>query len=163
MTKQHAPWVFRQLRSKDKFKMHLEYAVELPDHQYVIASMHNLKPSVYAFSKIDPTLVGNPDAVKYPRPTAIRIRSCKHDFSTSTSHLRDTKRLLTGVDCGDDWKDMVINAGGETRPFLLLNPMGDQIEIPVGIEKNQASVVFRKKISHVRNSHTSVRKKKLGR
>ena len=82
--------------------MHLEYRVRLPDHQYVIASRHSLKPSVYAFCKIDSTLVGTPDAVRYVGPTAIRVRSCKHDSSTSGTHLVDLKGLLTGVQCGDD-------------------------------------------------------------
>ena len=85
--------------------MHLDYTVKLPDHQYVVATRHSLKPSVYAFCKIEPTLVGTPDAVKYVGPTAIRVRSCKHDRSTSMMHLKDLKGILTGVECGDDWRD----------------------------------------------------------
>ena len=70
-----------------KVLMHLEYKVRLPDHQYVVASRHCLKPSVYASCIIDPLLVGTPSAVKYTGPTAIRVRSCKHDESTSKTDL----------------------------------------------------------------------------
>ena len=81
--------------------MHLEYRVKLPDHQYVIASRHSLKPSVYAFCKIE-TRVGTSHSVSYAGPTAIRVRSCKHDSSTSATHLRDLRGLLTGGECGDE-------------------------------------------------------------
>ena len=120
--------------------MHLEYVVKLPDHQYVIASRHSLKPSVYAFCSINPTLVGTSKAVKYVGPTAIRIRSCKHDSSTSTTHLRDLKGLLTGVGCADDWKDLVVNSKGETRPILILRPDAGPDWNPRH-EKNQAAYV----------------------
>ena len=82
--------------------MHLEYKVRLPDHQYVVASRHSLKPSVYASCIIDPLLVGTPSAVKYVGPTAIRVRSCKHDKSTSRTHLVDLLGLLKGVQCGEE-------------------------------------------------------------
>ena len=85
-----------------KVLMHLEYRVKLPDHQYVIASRHSLKPSVYAFCKIDGSRVGTHESVSYVGPTAIRVRSCKHDSSTSRSHLRDLKGLLTRKECGDE-------------------------------------------------------------
>ena len=82
--------------------MHLDYQVKLPDHQYVVAASHKLKPSVYALSTIDPSLVGVPEAVRYTGPTAIRVRSCKHDRSTRETHLTYLTQLLTGIDCGEE-------------------------------------------------------------
>ena len=38
---------------QDKVLMHLDYKVKLPDHQYVVASKHKLKPSVYAMCAVD--------------------------------------------------------------------------------------------------------------
>ena len=45
--------------------MHLDYMVKLPDHQYVVAAGHKLKPAVYALCSIKPNIVGFPEAVKY--------------------------------------------------------------------------------------------------
>ena len=81
--------------------MHLEYKLKLPDHQYVVATRYELKPSVYSLCVINPLLVGSPEAVKYVCPTAVRIRSCRHDRSTSQTHLVDMKSLLSGIDCGE--------------------------------------------------------------
>ena len=81
--------------------MHPDYQVRLPDHQYVVAA-HKLKPSVYALCVIDPLFVGLPESVKFTGPTAVRVRSCKHDKSTGESHLEDMKKLLSGVECGEE-------------------------------------------------------------
>lgn len=82
--------------------MHMEYRVRLPDHQYVVAAGHKLKPSVYALCRIDASLVGFPEAVKYTGPTAVRVRSCKHDRSTGETHLVDMIKLLSGENCGEE-------------------------------------------------------------
>ena len=82
--------------------MHLDYQVRLPDHQYVVAAGHKLKPSVYALCVIDPSFVGSLQSVKFTGPTAVRVRSCKHDKSTGETHLEDMKKLLSGVECGEE-------------------------------------------------------------
>ena len=82
--------------------MHLDYMLKLPDHQYVVAGQHKLKPSVYALCCIDASIVGHPEAVSYSGPTAVRVRSCKHDKSTCYTHLVDLLQLLTGVECGEE-------------------------------------------------------------
>ena len=114
--------------------------IKLPDHQYVIATRHCLKPSVYALFPIKPSLVGSPDAVTYVGPTSIRIRSCKHDSSTSTTHFVDLMGILTGKECGDEWRHMVVNNKGETRPVLILRPDAGPDQNPRH-EKNQAAYV----------------------
>ena len=82
--------------------MHLDYVLRLSDHQHVVAAGHKLNPSVYAMCTIKPNLVGFTKAVAYTGPTAIRIRSCKHDKSTSTTHHVDFLNLLKLIDCGDE-------------------------------------------------------------
>ena len=116
--------------------MHLDYKVKLPYHQYVVASGHKLKPSVYAMCTIDPLLVGCPEAVSYSGPTAVRVRSCKHDKSTGESHLVDLMKLLTGEDCGSEWRSYAISSNGETRPIVILRPDGGPDQNPRH-EKNQ--------------------------
>lgn len=51
--------------------MRMDYRVQLPDHDYVVATRHKLVPSVYA------GLVINKSAVSYSGPTYIAIRSEK--------------------------------------------------------------------------------------
>ena len=82
--------------------MHLDYKLKLPDHQYVVAGKHKLKPSVYALCSINPSIVGHPEAVSYSGPTAIRVRSCKHEKSTCHTHLVDLLKLLKGQKCGNE-------------------------------------------------------------
>lgn len=45
--------------------MHLDYRVSLPDHDWVIAGRHKLRPSVYAGIVIKPNGFGNPENVTY--------------------------------------------------------------------------------------------------
>ena len=64
--------------------MHLEYKVNLPDHDFPIGERHKLIPSVYAacFIQTDEK-IGNSG------PTYIAIRSGKHDKSCAESHAED--------------------------------------------------------------------------
>merc|ERR1719233_2336160 len=97
---------------QDKVLMHLDYKVKLPDHQYVVASKHKLKPSVYVMCTVDDKCVGESAAVKYSGPTAVRVHSCKHDTSTSRTHFVDLKLLLSGIGCGEEWKKYAVSNDG---------------------------------------------------
>ncbi|CAF1589952.1 unnamed protein product, partial [Didymodactylos carnosus] len=66
--------------------MHLEYRVQLPDHDFVIAEKHKLIPSVYA------VLTFKNKLLSYSGPTYIGIRSGKHDRSTAFTHLQDLSK-----------------------------------------------------------------------
>ena len=115
--------------------MALKYRVKLPDHQYVVASKHNLKPSVYALCVIKPSIVGRNDAVQYVGPTAIRIRSCKHDSSTAMSHLADFSDLLSYG--GDDAQnECAMSSEQQARAVLILRPDGGPDQNPRH-QKNQ--------------------------
>ena len=69
--------------------MHLEYRIELPDHDFVIADKHKLIPSVYG------ALIFKNEQLSYSGPTYIGIRSGKHDHSTAFTHLADLSKCLS--------------------------------------------------------------------
>lgn len=54
--------------------MHVDYRVQLPDHDWVVAARHKLIPSVYAGIAIKPEMFGDRSAVGYSGPTYIAIR-----------------------------------------------------------------------------------------
>ena len=66
--------------------MHLDYTLKLPDHQFVVAASHKLKPSVYALCTIKPTLVGFPEAVGYVTPVQLLLELGR--VSTTKVHLQ---------------------------------------------------------------------------
>ena len=74
--------------------MHVEYKINLPDHDWVVAARHKLIPSVYAGIEIHRNGLGNRDAVGFSGPTFIAIRSGKHSAFTPLSHGFDFEKLL---------------------------------------------------------------------
>eukprot|EP00122_Pirum_gemmata_P001778 Pgem_evm1s1604 len=89
----------------------LEYKVQLPDHDFVIAAGHKLIPSVYA-----PLLIDNKNKkLTYNGPTKIKIRSLKHDSSTAFSHGRDIKELLDD----DEYKEFTRCEDGKVKSILF--------------------------------------------
>jgi len=69
--------------------MHLEYKVQLSDRDWVIAGRHKLIPSIYAACTV------KSDSVSYSGPTAIYIRSGKHDSSSAATHAANFEALKT--------------------------------------------------------------------
>ncbi|CAG8754598.1 5777_t:CDS:2 [Dentiscutata erythropus] len=74
--------------------MRLEYRVELLDHDWVVAKKHKQIPSVYAILDIQESKYEQAKAVTYSGPIFIRIRSGKHDSSTTYSHSKDFDDLI---------------------------------------------------------------------
>nr|XP_023022210.1 uncharacterized protein LOC111510519 [Leptinotarsa decemlineata] len=73
--------------------MHLDYRVQLPDHDFVVAEKHKLIPSVYAGILIKKDGEGSPEAVTYSGPTYVAIRSGKHSSSNAETHAIDIHKL----------------------------------------------------------------------
>jgi hypothetical protein len=73
--------------------MHMHYRLRLPSHDFVHASRHQLIPSVYSFLSIG-SKIGFKNSITYPGPTAVFIRSSKHDQSTAYSHRKDLQTML---------------------------------------------------------------------
>lgn len=99
--------------------MHIEYRVQLPDHDWVIAERHKLIPSVYAACVI------KPGAVSYSGPTAIFIRSGKHDSSTAMTHAADFEELKQ---IPAFQPVMCIN--GSVKPIVIITADGGPDENP---------------------------------
>ncbi|CAG8727673.1 13917_t:CDS:2, partial [Racocetra persica] len=74
--------------------MRLEYQVELPDHDWVVAEKHKLIPSVYAILNIQEGRYRHTNTVTYSDPIFIRVCSGKHDSSTTYSHSKDFDNLM---------------------------------------------------------------------
>ncbi|CAG8811559.1 952_t:CDS:1, partial [Dentiscutata erythropus] len=109
--------------------MKLEYRVELPDHDWVVAKRHKLIPSVYAVLElildIQKDKYEQAEAVTYLGPMFIRIRSGKHDSSTAYSHGKDfddlmvEKKLYNFTTTNGQPKPMVVmisNSGPDENP-----------------------------------------------
>ena len=88
-------------KSQAPLLMHMEYKVSLPDHDFVVAASHRLRPSVYAGICIDDNKIGRPEAVGYSGPTFIALRSGEHTSSSAETHAEDLDRLL-GLACFAD-------------------------------------------------------------
>lgn len=107
--------------------MSMEYRVQLPDHDWVVASRHKLIPSVYAGIKIiSKSPIGDPAAVSYVGPTYVAIRSGKHCSSTARTHADDFERLLTL----ESFDVIMKTSSGEVKPILVISVDGGPDENP---------------------------------
>lgn len=62
----------------------MECRVKLPEYVW-----HKLIPSFYAGIKITSSMLGQPQAVGYSRPTYIAIRYGKHSSTSANRHSQD--------------------------------------------------------------------------
>ena len=93
--------------------MHLDYRVRLPDHDFVIGTKHKLIPSVYGLCDIAP----KDGRVTYSGDTFIRIRSGKHDTSSTYTHAYDVRELFNS--------NLI-----ERKPVLVMGTDGAADEAP---------------------------------
>ena len=70
----------------------MEYQIRLPDHDYVVASMHKLIPSVIGDMQIKGKTFSE-EAVTYLGPTYVGNRNVKHTGSNAYHNLQDMKRI----------------------------------------------------------------------
>jgi len=92
--------------------MHLEWAVRLPDHDFVVGPRHKLTPSVIAVCNLKEN-----GSLSYSGETYIFVRSGKHDTSNAYTHGYDLKELFT-------------SGALQKKPILLLETDGAQDEAP---------------------------------
>ncbi|CAG8535804.1 31756_t:CDS:2, partial [Racocetra persica] len=117
----------------------LEYQIELPDHDWVVAERHKLISSVYAILDVHKDKYEQAEAVTYSGSTFIRICSSKHDSSTAYSHGKDFDDLIlrtsdeelekrnfkaAGDVLASVWEDTIINGyqWNQTDPSESLFP-----------------------------------------
>ncbi|CAG8449488.1 6300_t:CDS:2 [Dentiscutata heterogama] len=105
--------------------MKLEYRVELPDHDWVVAERHKLIPSVYAVLDVQEDKYRQAEAVTYSGPTFIRIRSGKHDSSTAYSHGKDFNDLMA-----EEKLHNFTTMDGQPKPVVVMISDGGPDENP---------------------------------
>ena len=105
--------------------MHMEYQVQLPDNDFVVASMHKLIPSVIGDIQIKGKTFSN-EAVTYSGAMYIGIRSAKHSGSTAFHHLNDMKRIRSL----DEFEGSFKNDEGECKPIMIITVDGGPDENP---------------------------------
>ncbi|CAF5063316.1 unnamed protein product, partial [Rotaria sp. Silwood1] len=100
--------------------MHLEYRMELPDHDFVVAEKHKLIPSVYG------ALIFKNKQLSYSGPTYIGIRSGKHEHSTAFTHLADLSKCLSLI----EFKCYSHTDDNKLKPILIVFTDGGPDENP---------------------------------
>ncbi|CAF2767137.1 unnamed protein product [Rotaria sp. Silwood2] len=101
--------------------MHLDYVIQLPDHDFVVAPRHQLTPSVYAARVIN--AAGD---VGYSGPTYIAIRSAKHDKSISANHRDDFGRLVKL----QEFKNVALDSSNKVKSIVIITVDGGPDENP---------------------------------
>ena len=102
------------------FLMKMEQRVQLPDHDFVVASRHKLIPSVYAACKIETS------KVSYSGPTYIAIRSGKHDKSDASTHSSD----FDALERLEEFQNIMKTKSGEVKPVVIISVDGGPDENP---------------------------------
>lgn len=105
---------------------HMQYRVQIPDHDWVVAEKHKLIPSVYAFIKIESEKYGDRKAVTYSGPTFVTIRSGKHCTSNAYSHGKDIETLM----CLPEFESFCKDDKGQFKPIIMITSDGGPDENP---------------------------------
>ena len=103
--------------------MHMEYQIQLPDHDFVVAPLHKLIPSVIGDMVIKERTLS--EAVTYTGATYVGIRSAKHSGSSAYHHLQDMKRIRSLPEFESSFKN-----GTSTKPVMIITVDGGPDENP---------------------------------
>lgn len=109
------------VKNQVRIAMHVQYRIQLPDHDWVIAAKHKLIPSVYAAC-----VFGSDGCVSYNGPTYIAVRSGKHDHSGADSHLQDFYQLLKA----EEFAEQIKTDNGDIKPVIAVTVDGGPDENP---------------------------------
>ena len=104
--------------------MHMVYKVILPDHNYVVASQHELIPSVIGDMQVRENNFPG-DAFAYSGPTYCAIWGAKHSGSSAYHHLQDMKRIRSL-----DIFDGSFKNNDEAKPVMIVMVDGGLDENP---------------------------------
>ncbi len=97
--------------------MSVKYKVQLPEHDFVIATKHKLSPTVIGLREIQDTWLADGKAVKYSKPTLIQVKSLKHTPSNTSVQIEALDELLKT-------EEMCKLEDGSTKPILILTRDG---------------------------------------
>ena len=95
--------------------MHMQYQVQLPDHDYIVAPMHKLIPSVIADMEVKEKMFSK-EAVGYTGTTYVGIRNAKHTGSSAYHHLQDMICIRTLPEFESSFK----NENREDKPVMMI-------------------------------------------
>ena len=76
--KAHVPIGITAVNKLAPLLMNVKYQLQLPDHDFVIATKHKLTPTVIGLREIKDTPIPDRKAVGYSGPTFIQVTSLKH-------------------------------------------------------------------------------------
>lgn len=100
--------------------INMEYRIELPDHDWVMARGHTLIPSVYAGIVVRENNFIVQKGVSYSGPTYVGIRSSQHTSSTALSHAVDFEMLLTLP----EFETLTKKLDGDIKPVAIFTVDG---------------------------------------
>ncbi|CAB3979549.1 Hypothetical predicted protein [Paramuricea clavata] len=105
--------------------MHMQYRVQLSDHDFVVAKSHKLIPSVIAAMKVKENCIGE-QGVTYSGPTYVGIRSAKHTSSSAYAYLKDMNRVCEL----SEFKESLFTSDGISKPIMMVTVDGGPDENP---------------------------------
>ena len=115
--KAHVPIGITAANMQAPLLMSVKYKVQLPDHDFVIATKHKLTPTVIGLREIQDTPLADRKAVKYSGPTLIQVKSLKHTPSNASVQIEALDELLKT-------EEMCKLEDGSTKPILILTRDG---------------------------------------
>ena len=115
--KAHVPIGITPANKQAPLLMSLKYKVQLPDHDFVVASKHKLTPAVIGLHEIQDTPVVDRTTLKYSGPTAIQVKSLKHTPSNASIQIEALDSMLRS-------KEICKTDGGAAKPILILTRDG---------------------------------------
>ena len=115
--KAHVPIGITTANKQALLLMSLEYKVQLPDRDFVIASKRKLTPTVIGLREIQDTPVADRTALKYSGPTIIQVKLLKHTASNASIQIEALDSMLRS-------EEMCKTDDGVTKPILILTRDG---------------------------------------
>ena len=122
--KAKAPLRITAATHQTPFVMHMEYEVQLPNHNFVVASKHKLVPSVYAACEIQTTSARSQPEISHTGLLYITIHSLKHESSTAFTHGCDFDHVLELEELAS-----VAKNGDQVKPLYLPSLMAGPVKI----------------------------------
>ena len=119
--KAHVPIGITAANKQAPLLMSLKYKVQIPDHDFTIATKHKLTPTAIGLREIQDTPFAERKAVKYfgPTiiPTIIQVKSLKHTPSNASIQIEALDSMLKN-------EEMCKTPEGLTKPILILSRDG---------------------------------------
>ena len=119
--KAHVPIGITAANKQAPLLMSVKHRVQLPDHDFVIATKHKLTPTVIGLCEIKDTPLADRKAVKYASPTLIKVKSVKHKPSNAAVQIEALDEMLkteklSKLEDGSKTPILILTRDGNDRP-----------------------------------------------